>query len=178
MVLIVLGRCPGFWVASHAGDGDGVQCSVQGAVAAAVEAMPGALPAACLERGDSGQRCERCFVADPPVVGPADQQLRGDDRADPGFGEQCRPCWVLFDQVEQLRIEFGELLGQKRIRTAIDCRVKIDRRCSTGAAGGIFRCSMRVSWTVSARPRSCARSGPPCPRSAVLPRADTRATYG
>jgi hypothetical protein len=45
------------------------------------------------------------------VVGPADQQLCGHDWADRRLGEQGRPCGLLLDEIEQLRIEFGELLG-------------------------------------------------------------------
>ena len=47
------------------------------------------------------------------MVGPADQQLRGHDRADAGLGEQGRAGRVLLDQLEQLGIEFGELRGQE-----------------------------------------------------------------
>jgi hypothetical protein len=51
---LALGAAPdlvstGLWVASHAGDGDGVQCSVQGAVAAAVESVSGVLTATCFQ---------------------------------------------------------------------------------------------------------------------------------
>jgi hypothetical protein len=44
----------GFWVASHPGDGDGVQCPVQPTVPAAIEAVSGAL-STCLQWSDSGQ---------------------------------------------------------------------------------------------------------------------------
>jgi hypothetical protein len=46
---------PGLGVASDAGDRDGVQCPVQGAVAAAVKAVTGALAAAGFQGRDSGQ---------------------------------------------------------------------------------------------------------------------------
>jgi hypothetical protein len=47
--------CPGSGVASDAGDRDGVQRPVQGAVAAAVEAVPGALTSTVFQACDSGQ---------------------------------------------------------------------------------------------------------------------------
>ena len=103
----------GFWVAAHPGDGDGVQGAVEVAVAAAVESVTGALAAAGFERRDAGQGGECGFVADPSAVGPADQQLGGDDRSDAGFGEQRRPGRVLLDQVEQLGIELGDLGGEE-----------------------------------------------------------------
>ncbi len=103
----------GLWMASHPGDGDGVQCPVQRAVATAVEAMPRALAATCFQGRDASQRCERCLVTDPTVVGPADQQLRGHDWADPGLGKKRRPCRMLLDQLEQLGVEFGELRRQE-----------------------------------------------------------------
>lgn len=103
----------GLWVASHPGDGDGVQCPVQRAVTAAVQPMPGALTAACLQRSDSGQGGERCLVADASMVRSADQQLRGDHRADTGLGEKGRPGRMLLDETEQLRVELGKLAGQE-----------------------------------------------------------------
>jgi len=48
----LVGAC--FGVASHAGDGDCVQGSVQRAITAAVEAVAGALPAADFQWGDPG----------------------------------------------------------------------------------------------------------------------------
>ena len=103
----------GLGVASHPGDRDGVQGAVQRSVAAAVEAVPRALAAAGLDRGDAGQGGERGFVADASVVRPADQQLRGDDWADARLGEQRRPGRVLLDQLEQLGVELGELGRQE-----------------------------------------------------------------
>ena len=47
------------------------------------------------------------------MVGPADQQLRGNHGTDSGLGEQRRPCRVLLDQIEQLGIELGKLGGQE-----------------------------------------------------------------
>ena len=52
------------------------------------------------------------------MVGPADEQLRSNNRADPRLGEQCRPCRMLPDQLEWLGIEFGEL----RIQEPDPCR--------------------------------------------------------
>jgi hypothetical protein len=39
--------------------------------------------------------------------------LRGDHGPDAWFGEQSGSCGVLLDQLEQLRIEHGELSGQE-----------------------------------------------------------------
>ena len=100
-------------MAAHPGDGDGVQGAVEAAVAAAVEAVAGALTAAGFQRGDAGEGGEGGFVADASAVGPADQQLRGDDGADTGFGEQGRSGGVLLDRVEQLGVELGGLVGQE-----------------------------------------------------------------
>ena len=55
-------------MASHPGDGDGVQSAVECSVAAAVEAVPGALSAAGFERGHAGEGGERGFVTDAPVM--------------------------------------------------------------------------------------------------------------
>ena len=95
----------GLGVAAHPGDGDGVQGPVEVAVAAAVESVSGPLPAAGFQRGGAGQGGEGGLAADPAAVGPADEQLRGDDGADAGLGEQGRPGRVLFEQGEQFRVE-------------------------------------------------------------------------
>lgn len=83
----------GLGVAPDSGAGHGVQ-----GAAAAVESVAVVLAAADLDGGDPGKRGERGLAADPPVVGSADQQLRGDDRADAGLGEQRRAGRVLGDQ--------------------------------------------------------------------------------
>ena len=46
-------------------------------------------------------------------MGPADQQLGGDDRSDTGFGEQRRPGRVLRDEDQQLDVELGGLGAQE-----------------------------------------------------------------
>ena len=89
----------GFGMASQTGDGDSVQGPVQGAVATAVETVAGTLAAARFDGRDASQRGERCLAADPPVMRPRDQQLRGNDWADSGLGEQGWSCRVLLDQV-------------------------------------------------------------------------------
>jgi len=55
----------GLGMASHPSDRDGVQRSVQRAVAATVEAMPRALTAARLDGRDASERGEGGLVADP-----------------------------------------------------------------------------------------------------------------
>ena len=124
----------GFGVAAHPGDRDGVQGAVEVAVAAAVEPVPGPLSAAGLQRGDAGEGGEGGFVADPAAVGPADQQLRSDDGADAGFGEQRRAGGVLRLTRRQLGVELGGLAGRNRIRAAMSCSVSTVTRCSTVAA--------------------------------------------
>ena len=85
----------GFVVAAQSGDRDRVQGAVEVSVAGAAESVAGALAAAGLERSDAGQGGECGFAADPAAVGPADQQLGGDDGADAGLGEQRRSGRVL-----------------------------------------------------------------------------------
>ena len=78
---------PGFVVAAQSGDRDRVQSAVEVSVSGTAESMARALATAGLERGDSGEGGECGFVADPAAMGPADQQLGGDDRADTRLGE-------------------------------------------------------------------------------------------
>ena len=99
----------GFGVAAEPGDRDGVQGAVEVSVAHSAEPVPGALAAAGFERRDAGEGCECGFVADASAVGPADQQLGGDDRSDTGFGEQSRAGRVLRDEDQQLGVQFGGL---------------------------------------------------------------------
>ena len=70
---------------------------LRAAVASAVESVAGALAAAGLERSDAGEGGEGGLAADPAEVGPADQQLGGDDGADAGLGEQRRSGRVRLD---------------------------------------------------------------------------------
>ena len=71
----------GVWAVAAAGDGDGVQCSVELAVAAAVGAVAGVLPGGRFEWGDAGEATSRSFAivdrstrarsaASPTVVSP------------------------------------------------------------------------------------------------------------
>ena len=73
---------------SAAGDGDGVQCPVEVAVAAAVEAVACCLPGGGFEGRDPAEAGERGLVAASPVVGPGDVDLGGGDGADAGLVEQ------------------------------------------------------------------------------------------
>lgn len=80
----------GLGVTPHLSDRYGVQRPVQGTVAAAVEAVSGALSAARFQWGDTGEGGECGFVANPSGVRPAEQQLGGNDRTHAGLGEECR----------------------------------------------------------------------------------------
>jgi hypothetical protein len=103
----------GLGMASHPGDGHGVQGTVQRSVAAAIESMAGVEATAHLEWSDTGQRRERSLVADPAAMRPTDQQLRGDHGADAGLGEQCGSCRMLLDELKELWVKLGELHGQE-----------------------------------------------------------------
>jgi hypothetical protein len=59
-------------------------------------------------RGDS-----RSLAADPAAVGPADQQLRGDDRPDAELAQQRGAGRVCLHQFHQLGIQLGHLAGQE-----------------------------------------------------------------
>ena len=96
-------------MAAHWGDRDGVQCPVQGAVTAAVEAVACLLAAAGFQRRDASQAGEGGLVPDPAGVRPAHQQLGGNDRSDAGLGEQRGPGRVLLEQGQQFGVEFVDL---------------------------------------------------------------------
>ena len=126
----------GFVVAAQSGDRDRVQGAVEVSVAGTAESVSGALAAAGLERGDAGQGGECGFVADPAAVGPADQELGGDDGADAGFGEQRRSGRVLRDEDQQLGVELGGL-GDQEPDTGGDRAQRRDRdSVLDGGAGG------------------------------------------
>jgi hypothetical protein len=61
--------------APHAGDGDGVDCAVQGPVAAAVEPVPDRSAAAGRQRGGARQRSECGVVSAPSGVGETTRWL-------------------------------------------------------------------------------------------------------
>src|SRR3954454_12398469 len=103
----------GLRVAAQPGDGDGVQSAVKVAVAAAVEAVSRALPAADLQRCNSGKGREGCLAADAAAVRPADEQLRRDDGTDTGFAEQSRPSRVGAQQLAQLGVQLAHLVTEK-----------------------------------------------------------------
>jgi hypothetical protein len=90
-----------------------MQRPVEVSVPATVEAMPGSLPATCFEWGSASKGGEGRLAADAPAVGPADQELSSDDRADAGFGEQRRPGRVLLDQGEEFWVQLGGLCEQE-----------------------------------------------------------------
>src|SRR3954452_4690050 len=76
------------WVVLAAVQDDGVQGAVELAVAAAAEAGADRLAARGWEWCDAGEAGEGGFGANAAWVGPGDDQLCGDDRADAGFVEQ------------------------------------------------------------------------------------------
>src|SRR3954453_16739036 len=100
-------------MAAEAGDRDRMQGTVQAAVTGSAQSMPGALPAAGLKGCDAGEGGEGGFVADPAAVGPADQELGGDDGADTSLGEQCRSGGMLWDEGQQLDVELSGLQGEE-----------------------------------------------------------------
>src|SRR6266516_2240963 len=69
-------------VIAHPGDGDDVQGPVELAVAEANEPVPAGAAGGHRDRRRSRQHGERCLAADPPGVGPGQQDLRGAERAD------------------------------------------------------------------------------------------------
>jgi len=78
-------------VAAHPGDGDGVQGAVELAVAEPVEPVPVSAAGGGGGRGGAGEHGEGGFAADPPSMGPGEQDLRGGQRADTGLGgDQAR----------------------------------------------------------------------------------------
>jgi hypothetical protein len=77
------------------------------------------LATAGFKRRGAGERGERGFVAYASSVGPAHEQLRGDDRTNTGFGEQRWPGGVRFNQGDELRVEFCGLGEEELIRAAI-----------------------------------------------------------
>lgn len=99
----------GLLVTTHAGDRHGVKGPVEVSVAAAVESVPGPLPAAGFQRGGAGQGGEGGLAADPTSMRPAHEQLRGDNGPDSGLGEQGRSGRVLPEQGHQFGIELVDL---------------------------------------------------------------------
>jgi hypothetical protein len=82
----------GIFMAAEPGDRNGVQGAVEVSVAHSAEPVPGALAAAGFEWGDAGESGERCFVANASAMGPADQELGGDDRSDTGSASNAGPA--------------------------------------------------------------------------------------
>ena len=81
---LALGDAPcdvglGVGVVRHAPEGDGVDCPVEPAVAASVEAVAGGVPRGRGDRAGPGECGERRLGSDPAVVGPGhDEDGRGD----------------------------------------------------------------------------------------------------
>ena len=79
----------GWFVAvDHAPVHDGVEGSVESAVAESVEAVARDSSRGCFERADAGQGCEGGVGSAAAGVGPGDDEVGGADRADAGFSEE------------------------------------------------------------------------------------------
>jgi hypothetical protein len=118
----------GAGAAAPAGEHDGVQRTVEGTIAAAVEPVSGGASTAGREWADAGERGEGGFAAAASVVGPGDNRLGGRDRSDPEFGEQFG------GEIGDDRAQLGGVGGQ------VDGGVAdADRQAAGfGAAGGLF----------------------------------------
>jgi len=79
-------------VAAQSGNRPCVESTIEVPVAGAAQSVSGPLAAAGLERGDTSQRGECGFAADAAAVGPADQELGGDDGADAGSASSAGPA--------------------------------------------------------------------------------------
>jgi hypothetical protein len=100
------------WVRASAGDEDHVQCAVELAVAAAVEAVADRLSGGGGDRCAAGEAGEGGFASDPAAVRPGEHDLRGRGRADAGLIEQlrCQRVRELFDLARELALFVGQVL--------------------------------------------------------------------
>ena len=130
-------------MAAQPGDCDGVQRAIQVPVAAAVEAVASALPAAGFERRDAGQRGECGFAVDSSAMRPTDKQLRSDD----GDRRRTRSAlpgpagWA--HQFRQLGQQLGRLVDQELDAGGDRFSVSTVTRCSTVACVGQVSAAMR-----------------------------------
>jgi hypothetical protein len=106
-----LGISPSRRVVAHAGEHDVVECSIELAVPGAGEPMASDLTGGCRDWRRTGHGCERGFVADSSWVGPADEDLRGDQYSDPEHVEQVRTG--LADHGLELSLELVGLGGEE-----------------------------------------------------------------
>src|SRR5581483_9777426 len=93
----------GGWVVLAAVEDDGVEGAVELAVAAAAESVPGGESAGGGEWCDASEAGEAGFGVDAVSVGPGDDQLGGDDRADARLVEEFGDERA--DVVEDLTLE-------------------------------------------------------------------------
>ena len=104
-----------FGTAAHAGERDGVDGLVQGAVTPAVEAMPDGSAAAGWDWADAAQGGERCLIAAPPGMGEADHGLGGADRTDAVSAGEPRGN-VVDDGNSFLRLAFSRWFASRSVR--------------------------------------------------------------
>ncbi len=100
----------GRWVAAFAGDRDGVQGLVEGAVAVTVKSVTLVGAAARVEGADAGQSGESArFV--PVLGGPADEDLGCGQRTDADLVEEVRS--EVGDEVSDLVVRIVDLHGER-----------------------------------------------------------------
>ncbi len=102
---------PGGLVSPAAGDHDGVQCAVEGPVAAATEPVPDLhLTGGGLDRGDTSQASKRSITAAASGMGPRHEYLSGGHDTNTGFSEQLGG--VLLDERGEFLVEFTDFCSQ------------------------------------------------------------------
>ena len=121
-----------------------VQRAVELPVAAAAEPVAGGLATGSRDRRDAGQSREGGLGAEPDGVGPGDEQLRGNDRADAGLVEQlwCERAHVNEDLALELsgfdsrRFDpAGKAAQDKPGRTLVGCTAVERRRRRQRSSG-------------------------------------------
>ena len=100
-------------VVAHPVDGDDVQGAVELAVAEPVEAVPVGAARRHRDGGGAREHGEGGFAADPPGVGPGQQDLRGAERTDAGLGGD-QPGGHVLDDLADLGLELIGRHGEGR----------------------------------------------------------------
>jgi hypothetical protein len=128
-----------------------VQCAVELAVAAAVEAVADRLSGGGGDRCAAGEAGEGGFASDPAAVRPGEHDLRGRGRADAGLIEQlrCQRVRELFDLARELALFVGQVLDAasdraQRLQRAARLDVTVTCRAYRGQSTQQLRACQRT----------------------------------
>jgi hypothetical protein len=138
--------------------------------------MPGDLPRGRWDRVGSGQGSEGGLRAQPPGMGPADQDLGGADRPDPG-SSSSHGAMAATSRSSSARSPAASA-SSSWIRWAVEHSARTVMRCTSERAGRARSLAQPVICRLVASPRSSARGSSGAPTQGRLNRCESRRDAG